>query len=73
MSPLIMTARRTAIDCQACAGDVGRLRTGDERHHHRDIIDAAVAIERGVGLLRGGPISGRRDSNRYLSDRLGCC
>src|SRR6267142_5496986 len=41
-----------AIDCQVRAGDVRRIRTGDERHHRGDIVHMAIAVECSRGLLR---------------------
>ena len=38
-----------AVNGQACAGDIRRLRTGDERDHRRNIVDAAVMLF--IGLL----------------------
>ena len=48
---------RSAINGQIRPGDVGRLRTGDERHQRGDLVDATVAVERCGSFLRRRPIA----------------
>src|SRR6202034_2097891 len=47
----------SAIYGKICPGDVRGLRTGDKRHHRRDLIHKPVTIERCGGLLRHRPIT----------------
>src|SRR5579871_6728575 len=42
---------RASIHRQARAGDVRGLGAGDERHERRNVVDAAVSLERGIRLL----------------------
>src|SRR5580698_9557165 len=46
-----------AIDCQVRAGDVGRFRSGDECHHRGDLVNLAITVECGGGLLWHRPIA----------------
>src|SRR5947209_18435516 len=41
-----------AIDCQVRAGDVGRLRSGDECHHRGYLVSTAITVECRGSLLR---------------------
>jgi len=47
-----------AIDCQVRAGDVGGFRARDECDQRGDFLDSPIAVERGGGDLRRGPIAG---------------
>src|SRR6266850_2703963 len=47
----------SAIHGKIRPGHVRRLRTGDERHHRSDFIDAPVAVECRGGLLRYRPLA----------------
>ncbi len=48
---------RSAINGKVCSGDVGGLRTGDERYQRGNLIDMSVTIERRDCLLRCCPIA----------------
>jgi hypothetical protein len=48
-----------AVHGQIGAGDVRGLWAGDERHQRRDLVHTPEPAERGVGLLRCGPIARR--------------
>ena len=46
-----------AIDGEIGPGDVGGVRTGDERHKRGDLLNTAIAVERRGGLLRYRPLA----------------
>src|SRR5258708_25832671 len=56
-----------AIDGQVRAGDVRCIRTGDEGHHRGDIVNMAIAVECGGGLLRHRPVA--RRGAQFPADR----
>jgi hypothetical protein len=47
----------SAVNGQIRSGDVRRFRTGDERHHGGDLLNAPITVKRCGGLLWDRPIT----------------
>src|SRR2546425_11934032 len=60
----------SAIDRKIRPGNVGGLRTRDERHHRCDLINMPIAVECRGGLLRHRPIARRGIQVRIDRTRL---
>ena len=54
---LLDSGIHSAIHGKIRSSDVGRLRTGDKRHHCSDLINVAVAVECCSRLLRLRPLA----------------
>src|ERR1700685_1877650 len=60
----------SAIDGKIRPGNVGGLRTGNERDHRSDLFNTPIAVERCGGFLGHCPITGRRIQVRVDRTRL---
>ena len=73
ISFLIASGIHSAINGKIRPGNVGGLRTGDERHQRGDLFNMPIAVERCGGLLRYRPIARRGIQIRVDRTRLRRC